>query len=49
MQSEVVGIGAELNYLSNPYNDQYWINLTTNYRGSFDAYYRSLGLFDHCS
>ena len=34
MQSEVVGIGAELNYLSNPYNDQYWINLTTNYRGS---------------
>ena len=44
MQSEVVGIGAELNYLSNPYNDQYWINLTTNYRGSFDAYYRSLGL-----
>ncbi len=44
MQSEVLGIGVELNYLSNPYNDQYWINLTTNYRGSFDAYYRSLGL-----
>ena len=44
MQSEAVGVGAELVYMSNPYKEEYWINLTTNYRGSFDAEYKTMGL-----
>lgn len=40
MQSQSIGLGAELGFSNYPYRSQYWSGL--NYRGSFDANYKDI-------